>query len=50
MLRGSLDMPHVGENQEEIGRRSFLRRGFARVSGAVLLFLSGCLGEEEDDD
>ena len=43
-------MPHVGEDQEEISRRSFLKLGFAGVSGAVLLFLSGCLGEEEDDE
>ena len=43
-------MPPVGEDQEEISRRSSLRLGFAGVSGAVLLFLSGCLGEEEDDD
>ena len=43
-------MLHVGEGQEEISRRSFLKLGFAGVSGAVLLFLSGCFGEEEDDE
>lgn len=43
-------MPHVGEDQVEISRRSFLRLSFAGVSGAVLLFLSGCLGEEEDEE
>jgi hypothetical protein len=47
---GRLDMLHVGKDQEEISRRSFLRLGFAGVSGAVLLFLSGCLGEEEDEE
>ena len=43
-------MPHVGEDQEKLSRRSFLRLGFAGVLGAVLLFLSGCLGEEEDEE
>ena len=43
-------MLHVGKDQEEISRRSFLRLGFAGVSGVVLLFLSGCLGEEEDEE
>ena len=43
-------MLHVGEGQEEISRRSFLKLGLAGVSGAVLLFLSGCLGEEEDEE
>ena len=43
-------MQHVGEGQEEISRRSFLKLGFAGVSGAVLLFLSGCLGEEEEEE
>lgn len=43
-------MPQVGEDQVEISRRSFLKLGFAGVSGAVLLFLSGCLGEEEDEE
>jgi hypothetical protein len=43
-------MPHVGEGKVEISRRNFLKLGFAGVSGAVLLFLSGCLGEEEDDE
>jgi hypothetical protein len=43
-------MPNLGEDQEELSRRSFLRLGFAGVFGAVLLFLSGCLGEEEDEE
>jgi hypothetical protein len=43
-------MLYVGKDQEEISRRSFLRLDFAGVSGAVLLFLSGCLGEEEDEE
>ncbi len=46
-------MPHVGEGKEEISRRNFLKLGFAGVSGAVLLLLSGCLGggkEDEEDD
>ncbi len=43
-------MRHVGESKEEISRRSFLKLGFAGVSGAVLLLLSGCLGGEEDEE
>ncbi len=43
-------MPHVGEDQEELSRRSFLKLGFAGISGAALLLLSACLGEEEDDE
>ena len=43
-------MLHDGESKEELGRRSFLKLGFAGISGAVLLLLSGCLGEEEDDE
>ena len=43
-------MPHDGESNKEISRRSFLKLGFAGISGAVLLLLSGCLGEEDDDD
>jgi hypothetical protein len=43
-------MPHHGESNKEISRRSFLKLGFAGISGAVLLLLSGCLGEEDDDE
>ncbi len=43
-------MRHLSEGKEEISRRSFLRLGFAGVAGAVLLLLSGCLGEEEDEE
>jgi hypothetical protein len=43
-------MPHDGESSEKISRRSFLKLGLAGVSGAVLLLLSGCLGEEQDED
>ena len=43
-------MPHDDESNKEISRRSFLKLGFAGISGAVLLLLSGCLGEEDDDD
>ncbi len=54
LLNGrELNILHVGEGKEEICRRSFLKLGFAGVSGAVLLLLSGCLGggeEDEDDD
>ena len=42
-------MLHEGESKGEISRRSFLKFGFAGISGATLLLLSGCLGEEEDD-
>ena len=43
-------MPHDGESNKEISRRSFLKLGFAGISGAVLFLLSGCLGEEDDDE
>jgi hypothetical protein len=43
-------MPHDGESNKEISRRSFLKLGFAGISGAVLLLLSGCLGEEDDGE
>jgi hypothetical protein len=43
-------MPHDGESNKEISRRSLLKLGFAGISGAVLLLLSGCLGEEDDDE
>ena len=43
-------MLHDGESKEELSRYTFLKLGFAGISGAALLLLSGCLGEEEDDD
>jgi hypothetical protein len=43
-------MPHISEAKERVSRRSFLKLAFAGVSGAVVLLLSGCLGEEEDED
>ena len=43
-------MPHDGESNKELSSRSFLKLGFAGISGAVLLLLSGCLGEEDDDE
>ena len=43
-------MPHDGESNKEISRRSFLKLSVAGISGAVLLLLSGCLGEEDDDE
>jgi hypothetical protein len=43
-------MLHYGESKEDLSRRSFLKLGFAGISGAALLLISGCLGEEEDDD
>ena len=43
-------MLHDDESKEELSRRSFLKLGFSGISGAALLLLSGCLGEEEDDD
>ena len=43
-------MPHDGESNKEISRRSFLKLGFAGISGVALLLLSGCLGEEDDDE
>ena len=44
-------LPYDGESNKVISRRSFLKLGFAGISGvALLLLLSGCLGEEEDDE
>ena len=43
-------MLHDGESKEELSRRSFLKLGFAGISGAALLLLSGCLDDEDDDD
>ncbi len=51
LLNGrELNMLQVNEGKEEISRRNFLKLAFAGVSGAVLLFLSGCLGGGEEDD
>jgi hypothetical protein len=39
--------------KEKISRRGFLKFGFAGILGTMLLLLSGCLGEQfedEDDD
>ena len=43
-------MPHISEAKEKITRHHFVKLAFAGVSGAVVLLLSGCLGEEDDDD
>ena len=43
-------MPHISEAKEKITRHHFVKLAFAGVSGAVVLLLSGCLGEEEEDD
>ena len=43
-------MPHDGESNKEISRRNFLKLGLAGISGAALLLLSGCLGEDDGDD
>ncbi len=51
LLNGrELNILHVSEGKEEISRRSFLKLGFAGISGATLLLLSGCLSEEDDED
>lgn len=39
-----------GEGREVLSRRGFLKLGLAGISSAALLFLSGCMGGEEDDD
>jgi hypothetical protein len=38
------------ETRREMSRRGFLKLGLAGISAAALLFLSGCGGEEDDDD
>jgi len=43
-------MRHAGEDKEEIGRCGLLKLGFAGILGTVLLFISGCTGEDDDDD
>lgn len=35
---------------ETVSRRVFLKLGLAGISSTALLFLSGCLGEQEEDD
>ncbi len=37
-------------NEEVLSRRAFLKLGLAGLSASVLLFLSGCLGEEGEDE
>lgn len=37
-------------NEETLSRKAFLNLGLAGLSAAALLFLSGCLGEEEEDE
>lgn len=37
-------------NQEVLSRRAFLELGLAGLSATTLLFLTGCLGEEEEDE
>ena len=43
-------MPPHNVNNEEVSRRSFLKLGFAGILGVAVLFLSGCIGEEQDDE
>ena len=35
---------------EPVSRRAFLKLGLAGLSTTTLLFLSGCLGEQEEED
>ena len=37
-------------NEEVLSRRAFLKLGLAGLSASALLFLSGCLGEEQEDE
>jgi len=37
-------------NGEVLSRRAFLNLGLAVLSATALLFLSGCLGEEQEED
>lgn len=47
-------MHHARDNKKEankkISRRGFLKLGFTGISGAALLFLSACAGEDDDGD
>ena len=36
--------------RQEMSRRGFLKLGLAGISAAVMLFVSGCAGEQDDDD
>ncbi len=41
----------LNEKAEQLlSRRGFLKLGLASISAIVLLFISGCTGEEADDD
>lgn len=35
---------------ELVSRRAFLKLGLTGLSATALLFLSGCLGEQEEED
>ncbi len=35
---------------EVVSRRAFLKLGLAGLSATTLLFLSGCLGEQEEEE
>ena len=37
-------------NDEMLSRRTFLKLGLAGLSATALLFLSGCLGEEQEEE
>ena len=37
-------------NDEMLSRRAFLKLGLAGLSATTLLFLSGCLGEEQEEE
>ena len=37
-------------NGEVLSRRAFLKLGLAGLSTTAILFLSGCLGEEQEED
>ena len=37
-------------NEEVLSRGAFLKLGLAGLSATALLFLSGCLGEEQEEE
>ena len=37
-------------NEEVLSRRAFLKLGLTGLSASALLFLSGCLGEEQEEE
>lgn len=37
-------------SDEALSRRAFLKLGLAGLSSTALLFLSGCLGEEQEEE